>query len=403
MQLSLALPLAASSSAAVIAFAHLSPTVLELDADAPVTVWTSGEGGYHTYRIPSVLRAPSGALLAFCEGRKRGRGDSGDIDLVSKRSHDGGRTWSETQVLWDDREHVCGNPCPVVDARTGRVHLFLTHNLGQDTEREIIDGASEGSRTVWVLTSDDDGVTWSAPRDVTPSTKRADWTWYATGPGVGIQLTRGAHAGRLVIPCDHIEAGTKQYFSHVLLSDDAGATWRIGGAPPRDQLNECQVAELADGALVLNMRNYDRAQRTRAVARSTDGGENFGAVTWDAGLPEPICQAGLVALDVPRAFDSDSERGTPATERRLCFSNPASAERRERMTLKASDDGGATWREVAVLHAGPAAYSCLVALPAVASTGPATPRVGCLYECGTAQPYERIAFAVRSVAPVAAD
>ncbi|MEZ6016803.1 MAG: sialidase family protein [Planctomycetota bacterium] len=362
----------------------------------PIDVWTSGVGGYHTYRIPSVIATRSGALLAFCEGRKSGRGDTGDIDLLRKRSTDGGQTWSAHSVVWDAGPHVCGNPCPVVDARTGRIHLLLTHNLGQDSEREIIDGTSEGSRTVWVLTSDDEGATWSAPRELTDTTKRPDWTWYATGPGVGVQLTRGAHAGRFVVPCDHIEAGSKRYFSHVILSDDGGATWRIGGASARDRLNECQAAELSDGSLVLNMRNYDRAKRARAVARSTDGGETFGPVTWDEALPEPICQAGLIALDVTHAGAHDAHQapnagdGVPAAERarRLVFSNPASPDQRERMTLKASDDGGVSWREVAVLHAGPAAYSCLVALPAADGA----PRVGCLFERGTAHPYEHISF-----------
>ncbi len=346
------------------------------------TVWTSGEGGYHTYRIPSVVRAASGDLLAFCEGRKNGSGDTGDIDLLQKRSTDGGRTWGETTVVWDDGDHVAGNPCPVLDARTGKLVLLLTHNLGQDTENEIIAGTAEGTRTIWSTTSADHGATWSAPKELTASVKRPDWTWYATGPGVGIQLTRGEYAGRLVIPCDHIERETKRYFSHVILSDDGGATWRIGGISPRDQLNECQVAELTDGSLVLNMRNYDRKHRLRAVTRSRDGGASFDSVTWDEALPEPICQAGLVALEVG-----------DAAPRRLVFSNPASKTRRERMTLKASDDGGASWREVAVLHAGPAAYSCLVPLPAVDGV----PVAGCLYECGSAHPYERIVFAVRAV------
>ncbi|MEM6931103.1 MAG: sialidase family protein, partial [Myxococcota bacterium] len=246
----------------------------------PVTVWASGEDGYHTYRIPAIVRSPSGDLLAFCEGRRGGRGDSGDIDLLLRRSTDDGGSWGESRVLWDDGDNVCGNPCPVVDEATGRIHLLATRNLGRDHEREIIDGTSEGTRTVWVLTSDDGGATWSEPREVTPSTKRADWTWYATGPGVGIRLTRGAHAGRLVVPCDHIEANTKLYRSHVLLSDDHGATWRIGGVAPREGLNECQVAERADGSLVLNMRNYDRRRETRAVTHSSDGGESWGEVQW---------------------------------------------------------------------------------------------------------------------------
>ncbi len=344
-----------------------------------VDVWTSGEGGYHTYRIPAVLRAPDDALLAFCEGRKSGRGDTGDIDLLMKRSEDGGVTWGEQRVLWDDGENVCGNPCPVLDRDTGMIFLFLTHNLGHDHESEIIAGTSEGTRTVWVMTSADGGASWSPPREVTGSTKRRGWTWYATGPGVGIQLQVGRYAGRLVIPCDHIEADTRRYYSHVLLSDDHGATWRIGGRSDRDQLNECQVAELDSGELVLNMRNYNRQKKARAVARSTDGGETFGEVSWDETLPEPICQAGMVTVH--------AARGGGAVERWLAFSNPASPNRRERMMVRVSYDGGRGWHTAALLHGKAAAYSCLVDLSAGASSA-----VGCLYERGQESPYERITF-----------
>ncbi len=351
-----------------------------------VDVWTSGEGGYHTYRIPAVLRAPDGALLAFCEGRKSGRGDTGDIDLLMKRSADGGATWSEQRVLWDDGDNVCGNPCPVLDRDTGMIFLFLTHNLGHDHESEIISGTSEGTRTVWVMTSADGGARWSAPREVTDSTKRKDWTWYATGPGVGIQLEVGRHAGRLVIPCDHIEADSRRYYSHVLLSDDHGATWRIGGRSRRDQLNECQVAELDSGELVLNMRNYNRQKQARAVSRSTDGGESFGEVTWDETLPEPICQAGMVTVC--------ASRGGGVVERWLAFSNPASPNRRERMLVRVSYDGGRGWRTAALLHGQAAAYSCLVDLSAGSSNA-----VGCLYERGQESPYERITFQRVALSP----
>src|SRR4051794_318674 len=95
-----------------------------------VDVFTSGQDGYHTYRIPAVIKAANGSLLAFCEGRKSAGGDSGNIDLVLKRSYDSGATWSAAQVVWDDQENTCGNPCPVIDETTGTVWLLLTHNLG---------------------------------------------------------------------------------------------------------------------------------------------------------------------------------------------------------------------------------------------------------------------------------
>ena len=147
-----------------------------------------GQGGYHTYRIPSLIVTTKGTVLAFCEGRKQSASDAGDIDLLLRRSRDGGKTWSAPQVVWDDGPNTCGNPCPVIDAKTGTIWLLLTHNLGSDSESKIVDGTSKGTRTVWVTRSDDDGATWARPVEITSTVKRPDWTWYATGPGVGISL-----------------------------------------------------------------------------------------------------------------------------------------------------------------------------------------------------------------------
>jgi len=123
-------------------------------------VYTSREEGYHTYRIPALLSTPRGTLLAFCEGRRAGRGDSGDIDLMLRRSEDRGGTWSAQRVLWDDAGNTCGNPCAVVDGETGVIWLLLTWNRGDDTEQEIVDGRSADTRRVYVASSHDDGVTW---------------------------------------------------------------------------------------------------------------------------------------------------------------------------------------------------------------------------------------------------
>src|SRR5207248_5957506 len=115
-----------------------------------------------------------------------GRGDSGDVDVVLRRSRDGGKTWGPTQVVWDDGPDTCGNPCPVVDRATGTVWLLLTHNLGRDTEAAIVGGTARGTRTVWVTKSTDDGASWSKPVEITRAVKKPEWTWYATGPGVGV-------------------------------------------------------------------------------------------------------------------------------------------------------------------------------------------------------------------------
>lgn len=344
-------------------------------------VFTAGEGDYDTYRIPSLLTTPKGALLAFCEGRKKGRGDSGDIDLVLKRSTDGGRTWGETQVVWDDGPNTCGNPCPVV-AADGRFVMLMTHNFGDDSEAEIKSRTGRGTRTVWVSESGDDGLTWSAPREITADVKRPEWTWYATGPGVGIRLERGPHAGRLVVPCDYGYAdpnGTRkdvqsEYGSHVIYSDDAGKTWRLGGtvAP---KMNECQVAELAEpaGGLLLDMRSY-RGKSCRAESTSTDGGLTWTAPRDAPALVEPVCQASLIRLSWP----SGDKPGM------LAFSNPADPKKRVRLTVRTSRDDGRTWSDGFVLHAGPAAYSCLARLP--------DGSLGCVYEKGDKDAYETITF-----------
>jgi sialidase-1 len=337
-------------------------------------LYASGDAGRHTYRIPALAVTTRGTLLAFCEGRRGSSSDAGDIDLMLRRSTDGGRSWSNLQVVWSDGGNTCGNPCPVVDRATGDIWLLATWNRGDDREAQIIDQTSKDTRRVFALVSRDDGRSWDGPREITPSVKLPDWTWYATGPGAGIQLERGGHKGRLVVPCDHIEAKTKRYYSHVIFSDDHGRTWQLGGTTPRDKVNECEVAELADGALRLNMRSYDPALKARQTAISHDGGATWTDQRIVPELVDPICQASLRRLTWPT-------RGKPGA---LLFSNAAST-RRERMTVRASLDDGATWPVARLISPVPAAYSCLAALP--------DGRIGLLYETGEKGPYERIDFA----------
>ncbi len=330
-------------------------------------LWTSGTDGYDTYRIPAIIETASGTILAFCEGRRDSRSDTGDIDMLVKRSEDGGRTWSDQEVVWSDSGNTCGNPCPVVDRETGTIWLLMTHNLGIDRESEIIDGTSQGSRSVWVTASEDDGHTWRSPLEITRTAKRVDWTWYATGPGNGIQLA----SGRLLIPCDHIEAGTNRYYSHVIYSDDHGEIWKLGGSTSRDQVNECCVVELENGNVLLNTRNYDRDSRTRQVTISSDGGMTWRDQRHDEELIEPICQAALVRY--------------PGKGDRLVFSNPASRESRCNLTVRLSDPAGGSWPHGKVLHPGPAAYSSLAVL--------SNETIACLYERGEDHSYETITLA----------
>ncbi len=193
-----------------------------------IEVFQSGFDGYHTFRIPALAVTRNGTILAFCEGRKNSRADTGDIDLLVKRSSDGGRTWTPPQIVWSDGENTCGNPAPVMDRTTGIIHLLMTWNCGSDREADIHAGRGRDTRRVFITRSTDEGRTWAKPREITPTVKRPDWRWYATGPVNGIQLTRGPHAGRLLIPCNHSSPGPEGRavsWSHVIYSDDAGRSW----------------------------------------------------------------------------------------------------------------------------------------------------------------------------------
>jgi len=150
---------------------------------------------------------------------------------------------------------------------------------------------------VFATSSADDGITWSGAVEITSSTKRKDWSWYATGPGSGIQLQRGKYKGRLVIPSDH-RCSEYGMGSHAVYSDDHGTTWKMGAAI-KPGVNECQVVELADGALMMNMRSYHR-KGCRAVSISKDGGETWSGISHATDLPEPVCQASIMRYSTAR-------------------------------------------------------------------------------------------------------
>ncbi|MGH9310331.1 MAG: sialidase family protein [Vicinamibacterales bacterium] len=342
-----------------------APSLVQTD------VFVGGDRGYHTFRIPSIIATPTGTLVAFAEGRHDAAADSGHIDLVARRSTDAGATWSPLQVVGDNGADAWVNPCAVVDRKTGTLWLLSTQNRAADKEKEITAGSSRAGITVWALKSTDDGVTWSAPIEITASVKRPEWTWYATGPGVGIQT----RSGRLVIPANHADAAGV-HRSHLFYSDDGGSSWALG-AIAAPGTNESQIVELADGRLMHNMRNHPpkTPANFRIVGISADGGRSYaGPLVEDRALIEPPAQASIFRY-------STSETGG---RHRLLFSNPASA-RRERMTVRVSYDEGQTWAASRVVHEGHAAYSSLVVLP--------DGRIGLLYERGEKSAYERLTFA----------
>jgi sialidase-1 len=361
-----------------------------IDALEPIDLFKSGAEGYHTFRIPVMVVSDKGTVMAFCEGRKNGIGDHGEIHLIVKRSFDRGKSWGPVQVICREPGNVTiGNPAPVMDVEASRLVLAFCRN----------------NKSVFISTSADDGATWAAPRDITRNVRLPGWDWYATGPSPGIQL-RHVNRGRLVIPCNHSvrpkDASINR--AHVIYSDDHGTTWKLGqgvplptghgdlqtqldrmerdfrlnalgtdaAVPPepdktprglaREQNliyagNEACVVELSDGSLLMNTRGSILGTTPmRAISTSRDGGVSWEPLTFVPALVEPGCHADLRAVITAKGKSI------------LLFSNPAHPpvpnwdKGRQAMTVRASLDGGKSWPFQKLLHAGPSSYSSVLLL-----------------------------------------
>jgi sialidase-1 len=350
--------------------------------------YLANTGGYTAYRIPVLTVAPDGSLLAFAEGRKNSTSDFGEIDIVCRRSTDGGATWGPQSVVTSHGANTAGNPAVVTDPVSGDLILLSCGNVGDTDEVEVMKGLA--TRQVYVQRSTDSGATWTTPVDITTQVKASWMRWYATGPGRGVAVTGGAHVGRLVIPANHSRtpaagspdtgAESKYLGAHGLVSDDGGHTWSITwtSSNPTGGLNENEtaVAELADGRLYFNARDQNgTVAGTRADTWSADGGTTVQSAFLVQGtITTPVVHGSL--LQVP---------GGP-----LLYAGPEHPDGRVAMAIRRSDDGGRTWwtcRRISGLHA---AYSSMAMLDA--ST------VGLLYETGDWTPYDRIEFVAVPVA-----
>lgn len=319
----------------------------------PLTdVFIGGQEGFAVYRIPALVTTTRGTLLAFAEGR-RTQGDQSQNQIVLKRSTDHGATWLPMQTVAADGASSLNNPQAVVVRKSGRVLLMYQRYPPGRREGNVEPGLTGTNIcTSWMTQSDDDGMTWSAPRDLTAQIKRATATSLASGPGVGIELRRGPHQGRLIMPFNEGPAGKWRVFA--AFSDDGGISWKSGEPAPnasKGHGNEVQMAELTDGSVLLNARNQGGA-KLRKIATSRDGGATWSPLKDDPQLPEPVCQASL--LRYPNA-------GAPEKDV-LLFCNPASPTKRITGTVRLSRDDGRTWPVSRVLYPGSFAYSCMAPL-----------------------------------------
>jgi sialidase-1 len=330
-----------------------------------VDVYTSGEDGYAIYRIPGIETAPDGTLLAFAEARKYGGADPGfgkqDIDLVLKRSNDGGKTWSEMMVVEDPGEHwSAANPATVVERRTGRVWvLYVRSKPGRSswTARPGTDDMQTLAR--W---SEDNGATWSEPVDLTNVARdmgNSRWRSSIPGPGGAIQT----RSGRLIAPFSSQPESSSNSLCLVLAiySDDQGQTWhRSEIVPGGKRGTENQLVELADGRILMDVRQEGEPRRWMTTSR--DGGQ-----TWSAprpGVAVSPCACGIERFTLESSGDDRN---------RIVWAGPKGPGRKT-LVVRISYDEGKTFPVERILSEDPAAYSDLAMLK--------DRTVGCLWERG---------------------
>ncbi len=365
-------------------FFTLSPRA-DLRADQPffetTVVYPMSPDNRPNYRIPAIIQAPNKDLLIFTEKRNDGIGDIGNHDLVVIRSKDKGKTWGGETVIFDDDLRTCTDSTVVVDRDTGKIFLFFLRD----------------KKKYYYTASQDNGQTWTVPVSIHSQVTKPEWDslegstpqvddaklpsdyrtrvklweegWhqrYGVGPGAGaIQLRWGPKRGRILVPARHKEEvgnGKDATFSHVFYSDDHGKSWKLGGTAAMYG-NECQLIELTNGQVMLNMRDGDPEHSPdnfrRRIAVSSDGGETWARNYRDETLIEPQVNASIVR------YSTEAEHG----RNRMLFSNPASSFReklhpygRYNLTVRISYDEAQSWTTGRTIYVHPCSYSSLVVL-----------------------------------------
>ena len=340
-------------SATLILICSLASTAVASAGFQESQVYQQGWYGYHTFRIPAIVVTNAGTVLAFAEGRVNSGSDTGNINLVLRRSFDNGQTWAGLQVVHDDGSQTIGNPAPVVDRATGVIWVLFCRNNAE----------------VFATYSTNDGQSWATPANITADVADPAWYFVATGPVHGFQMANG----RLVVPSYRNDtASPSDVRSYMIYSDDYGATWS-GGGFPASRCGESTALETEDGRIYLNARSWIGVNR-RASAFSSNGGLSWGPLTYDVALPDPPAQGSVIRYT--SKFEDDRNR--------LLFSNPPGLTR-EQLSVRVSYDEGLTWNHGRMVYPNETGYSDIAILP--------TAEIGVLYERGVSAYYESIWFA----------
>jgi len=348
-------------------------SLLSQEPAALTDVFINGSEGYPQYRIPALLSTPKGTLLAFCEGRAS-ISDHAANDIVLKRSTDQGKNWLPLQVIAEDGDNCLSNPEVVQVEPNGRILLvFQIYPKGYHESGVGPGVESDTTCRAWIISSDDDGITWSKRREITGQVKRPTFaTSIASGPGNGIQLKFGPHKGRILMPFN--QGPVNRWKTYAAYSDNLGETWAYGEVAFEQDPgygNELQMVELSDGTVVLNAR-IQGGHKCRKTGFSNDGGMNWTGLLDEPQLPDPVCMASIIRIN-----------SSPLNPAPIVFSNPASENDRTNGVLRISYDDAKTWSVYKSVYPGSFGYSHL--------TDMGNNQVGILFE---RDEYSKISFMI---------
>lgn len=327
-----------SGKVSVIEHKDAIKTIIPATSITKTVVFNSGSDGINSYRIPSLVTTKNGSLLLFCEARKTAWRDKSPTDLAVKRSTDNGVTWSAMKILTQGGNNAFMDPCAVVDQVTGKIFLFAT--LWPSNDHSAL------TNTAWLITSEDDGVTWSAPKNVTNEVVAPNFYISGFGPGSGFQMTKSTvYKNRLIVPI-RLTEGTRTR-NRALYSDDHGVTWKIGQEAADG--GEFQIAESPTNTLINNRRGDGK----RYKAKSTDGGVTWGAVSEDVQLITVAggCQGSVLGEDNILFYTGPAGGVTTET-----------SDNRSNFRIYRSNNGGDTWTKQYLLYDKAAGYSCITKL-----------------------------------------